>query len=34
MTIQLAFSYRQQQQVTAVSRRRICDPPAEERPLF
>ncbi|MFQ5401720.1 MAG: DNA repair protein RadC [Anaerolineae bacterium] len=36
MTAQLAFDYlqQQQQQMAATPRRRICDLPAEERPLY
>ena len=34
MTTQLSFGYLQQQQVAAIPRRRVCDLPAEERPLY
>lgn len=34
MTTQLSFGYLQQQQMTAMPRRRVCDLPAEERPLY
>lgn len=34
MTTQLSFGYLQQQQAAAMPRRRICDLPAEERPLY
>ena len=33
MTTQLSFGYLQHQQPAAMSRRRVCDLPAEERPL-
>lgn len=34
MTTQLTFSYLQQQQLVNAPRRRLCDLPAEERPLY
>ena len=34
MTTQLSFGYLQQQQATTIPRRRVCDLPAEERPLY
>ena len=34
MTTQLSFGYLQQPQAAAMPRRRVCDLPAEERPLY
>ena len=34
MTTQLSFGYLQQQQAAAILRRRVCDLPTEERPLY
>jgi len=34
MTTQLSFGYLQQQQAAAIPRRRVCDLPTEERPLY
>lgn len=34
MTTQLSFGYLPQQQTAAMPRRRVCDLPAEERPLY
>lgn len=34
MTRQLSFTYLQHQQTAAMPRRRVCDLPAEERPLY
>ena len=34
MSTQLSFSYLQQQQAAAIPRRRVCDLPVEERPLY
>ena len=34
MSTQLSFSYLQQQQAAAMPRRRVCDLPVEERPLY
>jgi DNA repair protein RadC len=34
MTTQLSFNYAQQQNMVTATRRRICDLPAEERPLY
>ena len=34
MTAQLSFGYLQQQQAAAIPRRRVCDLPVEERPLY
>ena len=34
MTAQLSFGYLQQQQAAAMPRRRVCDLPVEERPLY
>ena len=34
MTTQLSFGYLQQQQAAAMPRRRVCDLPVEERPLY
>ena len=34
MTTQLSFGYLQQQQAATMPRRRVCDLPVEERPLY